>query len=114
MDRGTRRHRTNRIIARRLALHLLFDHTPWNRVLELEGRFTCNYCDHSPRFLDTHRPCSCGCSKRQHGRPGVASGMCCCDDRKRVYKWRKEARELNRLVTQGWEGDSDLVANAVL
>jgi len=39
-------------------------------------------------------PFSCGCSKRQHGRPRTDDGMCCGGERRRIYRWRNEGREL--------------------
>jgi hypothetical protein len=106
MDRGTRRDRTNRIIAHRLALHMLFCHS--NQSAWVSSR--CRPCEDGPHFWATHHPCSCHCAKRAKNRPKVYGGMCCCGDRLRVLHWRNETKELNRLVTQGWDGASDQLA----
>ena len=101
MNRGTRRDRTHRIIVQRRNLHMHFAHSV------RASFFTCFCDDKGPNIWSTHRPCSCHCSKRKHGQPKVWGGMCCCDDRKRVYRWRSEVKDLNRLVSLGWETDSD-------
>lgn len=104
MDRGTRRDRTNRIIAQRFVLHRQVVHS---NQMEVSGWTRCVPCEHGTHFWATHHPMSCHCTKRAKGRPKVGRGMCCCGDRKRVYRWRNEVRELNRLLSLGWEEDSD-------
>lgn len=49
----------------------------------------------------TDRPFSCGCRKRAHGAPRRDVGMCCTEERQRIYRWRLDARELQMGVRAG-------------
>ena len=61
-------------------------------------------------FWSTNRPRSCGCSNRKDGRPRVNRGMCGFGMRDRVYRWRAQVRELNRVLARGYDPDDDAVA----
>ena len=109
MDRETRRTRTLRVATARLRLRI-------SVVEPLKERW-CWWLDppvfalnrpwhlRSASYYAKITPLHCNCRKRKHGQPKVwGQGMCCCDDRKRIYKWRQEAARVNRLVTRyAWE-----------
>jgi hypothetical protein len=52
---------------------------------------------------------TCGCSKREKGRPRLSKGLCYMGSRNRLYRQRKQMRELNRLIRNGIDLDSDQV-----
>ena len=53
---------------------------------------------------------ACGCSKRLHGQPKSHQGLCCLGDRDRIYFWRREVRELQRLARgPGFDPEADEV-----
>ena len=57
------------------------------------------------------RPLSCGCSKKHLGAPRRDRGMCKGEGRRRIYRWRQQVRELQRVVlTRKYDLDDDLVA----
>ena len=108
MDRETRRARTLRVATARLRLRI--------RIVEPFKEYFAWWAN-PPQLMRVRpwhlsagyyakvTPMHCNCRKRKHGQPKVwGQGMCCCEDRKRVYKWRQEAARVNRLVTRyAWE-----------
>jgi len=100
MDRREdRRDRTRRVAESRLRDRLFWvgrDHLGWHLG--------------SPFYFAKSTPLHCDCRKRRHGAPKRPWGMCCINSRDRIYAWRWEARELNRLAVRFWEDwdDDDL------
>ena len=68
----------------------------------------------APGRFKKRTPHGCGCSKRRKGRPRIAGGMCGVGARARIYRWRKEARELDAAVSgrRALDLDSDEIAVA--
>jgi hypothetical protein len=62
-------------------------------------------------FWSTYRPLGCPCSKKHRGAPRRDRGTCKCEERPRIYKWRRQVRELNLAVTVGgYDPEDDLVS----
>jgi hypothetical protein len=61
-------------------------------------------------YWSTGRPRSCRCSGRKKGRPRVNQGMCGFGMRDRVYRWRTQVREYNRLLDRGHDPEGDALA----
>ncbi|OHD25069.1 MAG: hypothetical protein A2Y38_02665 [Spirochaetes bacterium GWB1_59_5] len=101
-----RRHRTatERTTLRRLSDHRFWVHQDDDIIREWPSTCCCD--DKGPHFWDTRRPLSCNCRKRKHGQPKVwGDGMCCCDDRRRVIRWRQQERQLRWTVWHEVEPD---------
>lgn len=110
MERSTRR-AERREKSLRIAQHRLSDHIFWVHPQNRTDTGRC-WCQSHPgaNFWDTHRPLSCNCRKRKHGQPKVwGDGMCCCDDRRRVIRWRQQERQLRLALWHelepDWDGD---------
>lgn len=102
--RADRRARTRRILDHRQKEHHRCWHT--DGLIPDPNCYTCRRGIHS---LDTLRPFSCGCRKRTHGAPRKDAGQCNCGMRGRIYRWRQDVLELQRLVARGEDPDSDVV-----
>lgn len=108
MDRAERRRRTEWIARRRK-----IEHEEQHRDKGVRDRNDWAFCycgDVGLGFWATHRPYSCGCSSRKDGRPRVNRGMCSYGRRNRVYRWRTQVRELNRLLARGHNPEGDCIA----
>ena len=94
-----RRHHASRIRESRRRLHLATYYDP--------DHSDC-WCTKEPGFFYSTHPFSCACHKRRKGRPKVAGGMCGVGARTRIYKWRRQAKDLDLAVRTGTYGlDSD-------
>lgn len=109
MERSTRRS-ARRAKSLTIAQRRLSDHRFWVHQSHSEPDHC--WCQSHPgaNFWDTHRPLSCNCRKRKHGRPKVwGDGMCCCDDRRRVYRWRQQERQFRwtaeHEIALDWDAD---------
>lgn len=80
------------IAARRRADHL--------RRIHRDGAVDC-VCELSRTYFSKRTSGGCDCRKRRKGRPRVASGMCCIEERERIYEWRLEGRLLREVVRSG-------------
>ena len=102
--RGDRRDRTDVVVQNRYSV--------WHKYW-IQNRH-CLYNEPDP--VPPHRyhkrgVWTCGCSKRQKGRPKVNSGLCNIGDRDRIISWRQDNRTLrNMLRWNGLEWDDDDVA----
>jgi len=45
--------------------------------------------------------CCCNCRKRKHGAPRQDMGLCHCEARERIYRWRSLSLDINRRVLRG-------------
>jgi len=111
MNRGERRARTFSVAFRRWRQHRLFSWHPRGRMAAGKTNFQC-FCDGMGiHIFDKRTPFTHNCRKRSHGRPRVDAGLCNVGERSRIYEWRNQARELNRLVgLRRGDFDSDEVA----
>ena len=108
--RGRRRRMTEKVARRRrdlrradeVRLEAIVNRVSWGGI--------CSRYQDRLGYWDTHRPHSCRCSSRQHGRPRVNRGMCNFGRRDRVYRWRGQVRELNRLLARGYDPEGDGMA----
>jgi hypothetical protein len=85
MDRGERRRRTRNIALKR--------HRWWTSVIGgyiTEGDVPGHWKKRSPQ--------TCGCSKRTPGRPRVSKGCCYWGWPNKIYRHRRDARELNQVL----------------
>ena len=106
--RAERRRRSRLVSLRRLKSHL---RGGGHDVDSVFPRCWCKCPGEASVFYYSKRSVACSCSKRLKGSPRLSSGMCDPDARKRVYKWRKETRELNRLVChQNQDPEEDALA----
>ena len=98
-----RRHHAHRISKSRLHIHLIF-YTYNNRGEHDRSRC---YCRDLGKLLSWGLD-PCRCSKRRKGRPRVDyGGVCEVGSRNRIYKWRSQAKHINRLTQQGMEPGGD-------
>jgi len=105
--RGVRRSRTRRICTRRQREHFRWTHYDEPDIATGDGSSPCP-CELGPGVWKKLRPMSCGCSKRLRGQPKTAKGMCDIGGRTRIYRWRKQARDLRNLSRYSevdWESD---------
>lgn len=58
-------------------------------------------CELSNTYFAKRSSGGCDCRKRRAGRPRVAAGMCCIEERDRIYEWRLEGRLLRDVVLAG-------------
>ncbi len=116
-NRGVRRYRNDRICTRRQRVHFRWTH--YNDEPEPstgDGSSPC-HCEQGPGVWNKRRPLSCGCTKRRPGQPKIANGMCDSGARNRIYRWRKQARDLRNLSRYevDWESDEvSLMASPVI
>jgi len=94
---------TARVIRHRHSDHVHLDHRfGWD--------FRCLACEKGLHYWTKIKIRSCGCSKRSHGHPKVAAGLCDMQRRDRIYIWRREVRELRRLARYpGFDPETDEV-----
>jgi len=100
--RGERRARTIRRARtrRRDHLHLVHGGNP--------GAVDCA-CELSIFYFAKRRALGCNCRKRRKGRPRVGVGD--KDSlRDRIYRWRSDAREVNRLIARRHDPEGDSIA----
>ena len=102
--RALRRVQARQIGRRRRAVWLHLLHGP---VLDES-----HDCGCGPTYFSKRRPVFCQCSRRQSGAPRFARGRCKYGDRNRIYRWRRQVRELGCLGRRhggrwdDWDDDS--------
>ena len=90
--RQERRERSRRTALRRHSDHL------WSWGCGEPGATLCRFCAEPTINIWVKCPVGrCPCRKRKHGRPRADVGMCDTGSRSRVYHWRNQVRELNRM-----------------
>jgi hypothetical protein len=89
-NRGERQHHLRRIRKQRWILHF---------ALYWMDHDSCSWC-HKPGLIDQGLD-PCRCSKRVKGRPRQDRVMCDLGKRERIYKWRREALEIERGICLG-------------
>ena len=109
--RAERRRRSRVVSQRRLKKHLKQGGHEVEPLSWMYPQCSCKCPGDSSAYYYSKRTLACSCSKRKKGAPRRGSGMCDPEDRKRIYKWRKEARELKHLVCfQLVDPEEDLVS----
>ena len=105
-DRVRRRHRweqSQRSVQRRHSDHL------WLWGCDTWGQ--CRWCKTGATHPWFKHHNLCNCQRRRSGRPRVAGGMCRIGSRDRIYHWRNQIRELNRVIVRRHvDPDMDQVA----
>lgn len=96
--RFERRRRSRVVAARRLKEHLRGGGHDVDPLSWMYPMCCCRCPGEKSTFYYSKRSVACSCSKRRKGSPRYTSGMCDPYARKRIYRWRKETRELKRLV----------------
>jgi len=105
-SRALRRSRDRRISRSRRATHLQKIHSD-----ATGGDLDCP-CDLASTYFSKRPSVSCGCGRRRRGQPRLPRGICSVGDRDRIYVWRRQTRELSRLLRRrGGNPDDDEIAN---
>ena len=71
-------------------------------------------CGCGATYFSKRRPVFCQCSRRQSGNPRFARGRCKTGDRNRIYRWRRQVRELACLGRRRGVGSDDWDDDALI